>query len=104
MGWAAFTRPAGGRRPARCLGRPSRLVSVGARRRHRGGRGDRVRHRSLGGLFGRLAAAAWPLLVLHRPEPDSGLLGRLPVTRRPAVPETGDQACRKVVLAIAVAA
>ena len=27
-------------------------------------------------------AGAWPVLVLHRPEPAAGLLGRLPVSRR----------------------
>ena len=99
-------RPAAGgrRRPPHRLGRPSGLVPVEPRRRDRSRRGDRLRHRCGGRKLGRRAAAAGPLLVLHRPEPPSGLLGRLPLRAgdwrrtslatpaalaRPAVPKGG---------------
>jgi hypothetical protein len=82
-------RSAAGRRSpcARRLGRPAGLVPLGARRRNRGRRGDRLRHRRDRRSLGRLPAAAGPLLVLHRPEPHPGLLGRLPLrTARRGLP------------------
>jgi hypothetical protein len=64
----------------------SDLVSLEPRRRHRGGRGDRLRQRGGGGGLGGRSAWPRPVLVLYRPEPPAGLLGRLPVAnvqRRP---------------------
>ena len=58
----------------------SHWVRLGAWRRHCGRRGDRLRQRGGGGVLGRGGSGAWPVLVLYRPEPAAGLLGRLPVS------------------------
>ena len=66
-------RPGGWVRPAHYYWRPGGAIAAGAAIGVRG-----CGHRcSLGGF----ATCAWLLLVLHRSEPDAGVLGRLPVTR-----------------------
>ncbi len=61
---------------------PSR-VRLGAWRSHSGRRGAWLCQRGGGGVLGGRRSRAGPLLVLHRPEPAAGLLGRLPVSPRP---------------------
>ena len=70
-------------------------VLVADRRRGRGGRRARVCQRGGRGFVGGRGARPEPLLVLYRPEPPAGLLGRLPVRpgpraplRRPPFPES----------------
>ena len=58
---------------------PSR-VRLGAWRRHRGRRGAWLCQRGGGLVLGRRRSGAGSLLVLYRPEPAAGLLGRLPVS------------------------
>ena len=58
---------------------PARLVRLATWRRHRGRRGDRLRQRGDRSRVGRTGARARPVLVLHRPQPAAGVLGRLPV-------------------------
>ena len=60
---------------------PSR-VRLGAWRSHSGRRGAWLRQRGGGGVLGGRRSRARPLLVLYRPEPAAGLLGRLPVSRQ----------------------
>ena len=60
------------------LGAAGRILVAG-RRRGRGRRGARLRQRGGCGLVGGRGARSEPLLVLHRPEPPAGLLGRLPL-------------------------
>ena len=62
----------------RGLGGTSRLVPLAGWRRHRGRRGDRLRHGGDRDGLGRLAALSRALLVLHRRQPSTGLLGQLP--------------------------
>ena len=64
----------------------SSRVRLGAWRRHRGRRGAWLCQRGGGGVLGRRCSGARPLLVLHRPEPAAGLLGRLPVSRQTCGP------------------
>ena len=59
-------------------------VRLGAWRRDRGRRSAWLCQRGGGRVLGRRRSGAWPVLVLHRPEPAAGLLGRLPVSSRPA--------------------
>ena len=68
--------------PRLCGLGPSGLVSLGARRRHCGGRGDRLRRGGGSRRMGAGASGARPLLVLHRSKPAARFLGRLPVRPR----------------------
>jgi hypothetical protein len=58
----------------------SGALSLAAGRRDRRGRCDRFRRRGNRGGLGRCAAGPGLLLVLHRSDADTGILGRLPVT------------------------
>ena len=57
---------------------PARL-RLATRRRHRGRRSDRLRQRGDRSRVGRTGARAGPVLVLYRPQPAAGVLGRLSV-------------------------
>ena len=69
------------RSPRRLLGRlgAAGWVLVAGRRRGRSRRGDGLHQRRRCSLVGGRGSRSEPLLVLYRPEPPAGLLGRLPV-------------------------
>ena len=78
-------RPGGAARcPPRCMGAACH-VSLAARRRDRGRRSDWRCNGRNGRRLGGRSTGAGHVLVLHRSLPHTGILGLLPIGRRPGV-------------------